>query len=74
MNDATEKLALVATNPQHEPNVPSFPFRFLVTTLLYILLVLFPIHVGFGVDVKQMWAIILPTVIFGLIFSRSVTK
>ena len=74
MNDATEKLALVATNPQHEPNVPSFPFRFLVTTLLYILLVLFPVHVGFGVDVKQMWAIILPTVIFGLIFSKGVTK
>ena len=73
MNDAAEKLALVTTNPQ-KPNVPSFPFRFLVTTLLYILLVLFPIHVGFGVDVKQMWAIILPTVIFGLIFSRSVTK
>ena len=74
MNDATEKLALMATNPPQKPNVPSFPFRFLVTTLLYILLVLFPIHVGFGVDVKQMWAIILPTVIFGLIFSRAVTK
>ena len=73
MNDAAEKLALVTTSPQ-KPNVPSFPFRFLVTTLLYILLVLFPIHVGFGVDVKQMWAIILPTVIFGLIFSRAVTK
>ena len=74
MNDATDKLALIATNPPHKPNVPSFPFRFGVTTLLYILLVLFPIHVGFGVDVKQMWAIILPTVIFGLIFSRGVTK
>ena len=73
MNDAAEKLALVTTSPQ-KPNAPSFPFRFLVTTLLYILLVLFPIHVGFGVDVKQLWAIILPTVIFGLIFSRGVTK
>ena len=71
MNDATEKLTLVATNPQHEPNVPSFPFRFLVTTLLYIFLFLFPVHIGFGVDVKQMWAIILPTVIFGLIRSIS---
>ena len=74
MNDATDTLPLVATNPPHEPKIPSFPFRFLVTTLLYVLLVLFPIHVGFGVDVKQMWAIILPTVIFGLIFSKGVTK
>jgi hypothetical protein len=45
-----------------------------VTTLLYILLVLFPVHVGFGVDVKQLWAIVLPTIIFGLIFGRAVTK
>ena len=74
MNDTTDKLAIIATNPPQKPNVPSFPVRFLVTTLLYILLVLFPVHVGFGVDVKQMWAIILPTVIFGLIFSKGVTK
>ena len=73
MNDAAEKLALVATSPPQKPNVPSFPVRFGVTTLLYILLVLFPIHVGFGVDVKQIWAIILPTVIFGLIFSKGAT-
>ena len=32
------------------------------------------VSVRFGVDVKQLWAIILPTVIFGLIFSRAVTK
>ena len=70
----TDELQLVATNPPQKPNAPSFPVRFGVTTLLYILLVLFPIHIGFGVDVKQMWAIILPTVIFGLIFSRAVTK
>ena len=74
MNDATDTLPLVATNPQQKPNVPSFPFRFGVTTLLYIFLFLFPIHVGFGVDVTQMWAIILPTVIFGLIFSKGVSK
>lgn len=74
MNDTTDKLPLVATIPPNNKEPPSFPFRFLVTTLLYILLVLFPVHVGFGVDVKQLWAIILPTVIFGLIFSRVVTK
>ena len=73
MKEMTDELQLVATNPQ-KPNVPSFPVRFGVTTLLYIFLFLFPVHIGFGVDVKQMWAIILPTVIFGLIFSRSVTK
>jgi hypothetical protein len=61
-----------ASKPDVKP--PSFPFRFLVTTLLYILLVLFPVHVGFGVDVKQLWAIVLPTIIFGLIFGRAVTK
>jgi len=72
MKELTDELPLV-TNPQ-KPNVPSFPFRFLVTTLLYILLVLFPVHVGYGIEVKQMWAIILPTIIFGLIFSRSVTR
>ena len=74
MKEMTDELPLVATNPQHEPNVPSFPVRFLVTTLLYILLVLFPIHVGFGVDVQQLWAVVLPTIIFGLIFGRAVTK
>ena len=74
MKEMTDELPFVATNQPQKPNVPSFPFRFLVTTLLYILLVLFPVHVGFGVDVKQMWAIILPTVIFGLIFSKGVTK
>ena len=74
MKEMTDELPLVATNQPQKPNVPSFPVRFGVTTLLYILLVLFPIHVGFGVDVKQMWAIILPTVIFGLIFSKGVTK
>ena len=74
MKEMTDELPLVATNPPQKPNVPSFPVRFGVTTLLYILLVLFPIHVGFGVDVKQMWAIILPTVIFGLIFSKGATK
>lgn len=56
------------------PKAPSFAFRFLVTTLLYIFLFLFPVHVGFDVDVQQMWAIVLPTIIFGLIFSRGVTK
>ena len=74
MKEMTDELPLVATNQPQKPNVPSFPVRFGVTTLLYILLVLFPIHVGFGVDVKQMWAIILPTVIFGLIFSKGVSK
>ena len=74
MKEMTDELPLVATNQPQKPNVPSFPVRFGVTTLLYILLVLFPIHVGFGVDVKQMWAIILPTVIFGLIFSKGATK
>ena len=74
MNDTTDKLPLVATNPPNNKEPPSFPVRFGVTTLLYVLLVLFPIHVGYGVDVKEMWAIILPTVIFGLIFSKGVAK
>ena len=73
MKEMTDELPLVATNPQ-KPKAPPFPIRFLITTLLYILLVLFPVHVGYGVDVKQLWAIVLPTVIFGLIFSRVVTK
>lgn len=73
MKELTNELPLVATNPQ-KPKAPPFPIRFLVTTLLYILLVLFPVHVGYGIEVKQMWAIILPTVLFGLIFGRSVTR
>ena len=73
MKEMTDELPLVATNPQ-KPKAPPFPIRFLITTLLYILLVLFPVHIGFGVDVKQLWAIILPTVIFGLIFSKGVTR
>jgi hypothetical protein len=63
-----------AGKPNPQPNVPSFPFRFLITTLLYIFLFLFPVHVGFGVEVKEMWAVVLPTILFGLIFSRGVTK
>ena len=74
MKEMTDELPLVTTNPPQKPNVPPFPFRFGVTTLLYIFLFLFPIHVGYGVDVKQIWAIILPTVIFGLIFSKGATK
>lgn len=73
MKEMTDELPLVATNPPNNKE-PSFSVRFGVTTLLYILLVLFPVHVGFGVDVKEMWAVVLPTIIFGLIFSRSVTK
>lgn len=73
MKEMTNELPLVATNPPSNKE-PSFPIRFCVTTLLYILLVLFPIHVGFGVDVQQLWAVVLPTIIFGLIFGRAVTK
>ena len=47
------------------PKKASTPSLFLVGCLCYIMLVLFPIHFGFGIDVKNMWAIVLPTLIFG---------
>ena len=47
------------------PKKASPPSLFLVGCLCYIMLVLFPIHFGFGIDVKNMWAIVLPTLLFG---------
>ena len=64
----------VCTNQPNNKYPPSFPFRFGVTTLLYILLVLFPMKYGFGLDVVNVAGVIIPTVIFGLIFSRGITK
>lgn len=73
MKELTDELPLVATNPQ-KPNVPSFPFRFGVTTALYLALFLVPMKYGFGLDVVNVAGIIIPTVLFGLIFGRTVTK
>lgn len=61
-----------ASKPDVTP--PSFPFRFGVTTALYLALFLVPIKYGFGLDVVNVAGIIIPTVLFGLIFSRAVTK
>lgn len=47
------------------PKKASTPSLFLVGCLCYIVLVLLPIHIGFGIDVKNMWAIVLPTLVFG---------
>ena len=47
------------------PKKASTPSLFLVGCLCYIMLVLFPIHFGFGIPVKEMWAIVLPTLFFG---------
>ena len=47
------------------PRKASTPSLFLVGCLCYIMLVLFPIHFGFGIPVKEMWAIVLPTLMFG---------
>ena len=47
------------------PKKASIPSLFLVGCLCYIMLVLFPIHFGFGIPVKEMWAIVLPTLAFG---------
>lgn len=47
------------------PKKASTPSLFLVGCLCYIMLVLFPIHFGFGIPVKEVWAIVLPTLMFG---------
>ena len=47
------------------PKKASTPSLFLTGCLAYIVLELLPIHIGFGVDVKNMWAIVLPTLVFG---------
>ena len=47
------------------PKKASTPSLFLVGCLCYIMLVLFPIHFGFGIDVKNMWSVVLPTLLFG---------
>ena len=50
------------------PDVPkkaSTPSLFLVGCLCYIILVLFPIHFGFGIPVKDFEWVVLPTLFFG---------
>jgi len=47
------------------PKKASTPSLFLVGCLSYIMLVLFPLHFGFGIPVKEMWAVVLPTLLFG---------
>lgn len=47
------------------PKKASTPSLFLVGCLCYIMLVLFPIHIGFGVAVVNMWFVVLPTIFFG---------
>ena len=61
-----------ASKPDVKP--PSFPFRFGVTTALYLTLFIVPMKYGFGLDVVNVAGIIIPTILFGLIFSRVVTK
>lgn len=47
------------------PKKASTPSLFLVGCFCYIMLVLFPIHIGFGVAVVNMWFVVLPTLAFG---------
>lgn len=47
------------------PKKASTPSLFLVGCLCYIMLVLAPIHIGFGVAVVNMWFVVLPTILFG---------
>jgi hypothetical protein len=47
------------------PKKASTPSLFLVGCFCYIMLVLFPIHIGFGVAVVNMWFVVLPTIFFG---------
>jgi len=47
------------------PKKASTPSLFLVGCLCYIMLVLFPIHFGFGIPVKDFEWVVLPTIFFG---------
>ena len=47
------------------PKKASTPSLFLVGCLCYVVLVLLPIYIGFGLNVKEMWAVVLPTLLFG---------
>ena len=58
------------------PKKASTPALFLVGCLTYIFFVLFPMHIGFGVAVESMWAVVLPTICFGwlLVFGAGESK
>ena len=61
-------VGLIFKEDASKPDAPkkaSTPSLFLVGCLCYIMLVLFPIHFGFGIPVKEMWAVVLPTLLFG---------
>lgn len=73
MNIEQTETTNVCTNKPNNKE-PSFSFRFGVTTALYLALFLVPMKYGFGLDVVNVAGIIIPTVIFGLIFSRAVTR
>ena len=47
------------------PKKASTPSLFLVDYLYYIMLVLFPIHFGFNIPVKDFEWVVLPTIFFG---------
>jgi len=68
------EITKVCTNPPNNKEPPSFPFRFGVTTALYLALFIVPMKYGFGLDVVNVAGILIPTVLFGLIFGRAVTK
>ena len=64
----TPSKGLVFKEDAGKPDAPkkaSTPSLFLVGCLCYIMLVLLPVHIGFGIPVKEMWAVVLPTLAFG---------
>ena len=61
-------IGLIFKEDAGKPDAPkkaSTTSLFLVGCLCYIMLVLFPIHFGFGIPVKEVWGVVLPTLLFG---------
>ena len=56
------------------PKKSSFATRFLIAFFVYLTFVLIPMYVGFGVDVKNMWGIVIPSLLFSFLMALGATK
>lgn len=51
------------------PKQSSFAVRFLTAFFVYLIFFLIPVYVGFGVDIKNMAGVVLPSILFSALMA-----
>lgn len=51
------------------PKQSSFAVRFLIAFFVYLIFFLIPVYVGFGVDIKNMAGVVLPSILFSALMA-----